>query len=124
MSVKVFKSALLGTLGFFMGFILGTIVDVIFYKFYYLIDPNEKNDIFLSIMFIVQFFTLLIILQLISQNSKQNKIFNYSVRMGLFASQIFLLDYTMNRLFGSLHPSRTSNKKRLLYSSISGEGDS
>ena len=123
MSAEVFKSALLGTIGFFMGFIMGTIVDVIFYKFYYLIDPNEKNDIFLSIMFIVQFFTLLVILQLFSRNSKQHKVFNYSVRIGLFASQVFLLDYTMNRLFSSLHPSRTSNKKRLLYSSISGEGD-
>ena len=123
MSAEVFKSALLGTIGFFMGFIMGTIVDVIFYKFYYLIDPNEKNDIFLSIMFIVQFYILLVILQLLTQNNKQNKVFNYSIRMGLFASQVFLLEYTMNRLFGNLHPSHSSNERRLLYTSISGEGE-
>lgn len=123
MSLEVIKSAMLGTLGFIMGFLIGTVLDVIFYKFYYLIDPNEKNDLFLSIMFIVQFFILLIILQLLTKYGLKNTLYKFSIRMGLFASQVFLLEYTMNRLFSNIHPSHSKSERRLLYTSISGEAD-
>jgi len=118
MSLEVFKTAMFGTLGFLIGFLLGTVLDVIFYKVYYLIDPKEKNNIFLSIMFILQLYILLIILQLKTLNPKQDRLYSYSLRMGLLASQIFLLEFAMNRLFGRLHPFSTKNKRRLIYTSM------
>jgi hypothetical protein len=118
MSLEVFKSAMFGTLGFIIGFLIGTVLDVIFYKVYYLIDPKEKNTIFLSIMFILQLYILLIILQLMTISPKQDRLYSYSLRMGLLASQVFLLEFAMNRLFGKLHPSRTTNKRRFIYTSI------
>lgn len=118
MSLEVFKSAMFGAMGFLLGFLIGSVLDVIFYKVYYFFDPKEKNTIFLSIMFILQLYILMIILQLLTLNPRKNILYSYSIRMGLLASQVFLLEFTMNRLFGKLHPSYSTNKRRLIYTSI------
>ena len=38
---------------FCLGFIIGTILDTVFYHVYHLVDPDEKSNIILAILFLV-----------------------------------------------------------------------
>lgn len=95
--IKVFLSARQGVLEFFIGFTIGTIFDIIFYKIYKKLDPKEKNNILLFFLLIIQLYIIFIILFSFDVIIK-NQYNNYPFRFGLLSSQLFMMETAVNTI--------------------------
>jgi hypothetical protein len=92
--MDIIINTLISFIGFIIGFVLGTALDIGFFKVYEKIDPEHKNNYKLVLMVLVQIFFILLTIQLISVRS----VFKYNFILGLMTSQIFLLQYAVKRL--------------------------
>ena len=90
----VIINTLISFIGFISGFVIGTALDIGFFKVYEKLDPDHKNDYKLVLMVLGQIFIILLITQLITART----VVRYNFILGLMTSQIFLLQYAVKRL--------------------------
>lgn len=88
-------------LQFFAGFIIGSMVDVMFFNVYKRIDPKEESASTLAVTVCVQLFLLVILIKMTFNGEEvglvSDPVGKYFLRLGLISSQIFLLKYAMKR---------------------------
>lgn len=99
---KVFLSARQGVIEFFLGFIIGTIFDIIFSRIYKKLDPDENNNVLLFFILIVQLYIIFVILFgfefIINKIKYDNFAGTYPFRFGLLSSQVFMMETAVNTL--------------------------
>lgn len=107
------KDTFIGTSEFIIGFILGTILDVMFFKLYKKIDPEEKNNKILFTMIIIQLFILIFLISLTIKYVKiEDNMGNFFLRLGIITSQLFLLEFSLERLADYIYD-REKNESKL-----------
>ena len=85
---------------FLVGFVVGSILDVIFFAIYKRIDPKEQNNTKLFILIVIQLYILILIFSITYNNILKitSPLLLYFIRIGLLTSQLFLMEYAMERL--------------------------
>ena len=92
-----------GVIQFLIGFIVGSLVDFIFFRIYKKIDPKERSRLLLVITIILQ---LNILVWLIIQTDRigwKGPMDNYFLRIGLISSQLFLLEYAIGKFVNDVY---------------------
>jgi len=117
-SLKFFKQSVIGLCLFGLGFLTGTIVDMLTYKFYKKIDPDRNNFAKLVFVGAVQCYLIVIILLVFSYCHQTDNFYNYIFRISFLASQIFLGGYIINSMTNKisnrqLSSNNPSNNPRL-----------
>lgn len=84
---------------FLLGFILGTIIDIIFFKIYSKWDPTDKNNSKLMTISLFQIYFIIILLEIISLYKKPGDTFS----IGLMTSQIFLFVHSAEHISGMIY---------------------
>lgn len=87
-------AAFLGLLIFIVGFIIGTILDIIFLNIYRKWDPKEDNNSKLIILFVIQLYIIIFMIHISYSKKERGSVFTF----GLISSQIFLLEHTIESL--------------------------
>lgn len=103
------KIAALGTLEFMIAFIIGTLLDIVFFKIYKKLDPNEKSNTVLISLVLLQLFTLILITSPSFNFNIFGPIDSFFLRLGLVTSQLFLLEFSMGRLSSMVYPRKFSS---------------
>ena len=103
------KDSVLGTTEFILGFLIGTLIDVFFFKLYKKIDPEENNLGLLTVVMFFQIFTLILIFNSISRYVQSEEVVNMFIRIGMISSQIYLVQYAGEK-FGLIVYDRKEHK--------------
>lgn len=113
------SGAAAGVLQFGIGFVLGLAFDLAFYRTYLRIDPDQRDAYKLTALIIVQLFLLFFLVNLLHLYFPEST-GNY-LRLGVFSSQLFLLDFAMDKFADFLYDrdTHTSSLRRMV-SSIPG----
>lgn len=106
-----------GFMYFIWGFVLGTIMDLAFLKTYKKIDPKENNNLYLTVMILVQLYVLVFVISLTFNSKNESSI--YFLRIGLLSSQLFLLEFALEKLTNIVY-NRKTNKSSLVNMPIIG----
>jgi hypothetical protein len=94
---EILKESAAGTVFFILGYILGSLYDMLFFQIFRKIDPTMNNHIRLFVIVLVQLFLLVIIITTISSALHLPGEELFFLRMGLVSSQVFLLQWTIKR---------------------------
>jgi ABC-type branched-subunit amino acid transport system permease subunit len=95
--------SLLGGLNFLFGFIVGTLIDVAFYKLYQLADP-EENKLWILIPFILcQIMFSIFLVVVLTPIFKPESVYGSYFRIALLASQVFMMGYALNRVSKNIY---------------------
>jgi formate hydrogenlyase subunit 3/multisubunit Na+/H+ antiporter MnhD subunit len=109
---KNLKNIVNGISGFIFGFIIGTILDVVFFRIYKKIDPEESNNIKLFTLEIIQLMILVLLIGLTFQYSV-DYLNSYFIRIGILSSQLFLLEFALERISILIYDrNRNKNKSK------------
>jgi len=102
-----------GLIVFLFGFLIGTVVDTLFFRAYRKVDPKEDSYVKLLILVLIQLFLVIFIIQ-----STSSLKLGSSFTFGVISSQIFLLVYAVGRLSVLVYD-RTGEPSFCGYSSLS-----
>lgn len=91
------RKALENLVRFTFGFILGLLIEFIAVFFYTIIDPSKTSNIKLFAVVLVQLIALFYMMETFDVAD------NMYARVGILASQLFIFDYSLKRLY---HPSK------------------
>jgi hypothetical protein len=91
-------AALFGVVEFIVGFMIGSLVDLGFYRLYEKIDPERKSDVKLACMMILQFYVLFVLILSVSNINTQSSTNRYFLKVGMLSSQLFLLKFCTSRV--------------------------
>ena len=91
--IEIFRSTLFAFIGFILGFVLGTLLDIAFFKVYHRIDPKRDSNAKLVCLMLVQILIVLFIGQTISYYHLGS-----SFLFGLMTAQLFLIKYAVKRI--------------------------
>lgn len=94
---SLFTVPLVEIIAFILGFVFGSIWDMICSIIYKKMDHEEQNNVLLILVFIVQIYTIFFIINVLKLNVS-NVDYAVSFRLGVFASQLFLLEYVVDRI--------------------------
>ncbi len=87
-----------GALGFAAGFIVGTIIDIIFYRIYVKWDPSRRSLEKLLSVVALQILVLTAIISFEANLTPLKGLEEILFRLSLVMSQIFMVKYTMERI--------------------------
>lgn len=86
------SKAITNTGEFFLGFLMGSLIEYIAIRIYTTWDPKKMSNLKLFTVSIVGLFVIC----LVSQNFQQ------MTKFGLFSSQIFIFDYAFTRFYNPI----------------------
>lgn len=95
--MSLLSNIISGSSALILGFSIGTAFDLLFFTLYKKIDPNQKNIIKLILITMVQVICLITTLHF-SYMYLEDNIAKTVFNTGLISSQIFMMNYTINRL--------------------------
>lgn len=95
--------SLLGGLNFLFGFVIGTLIDVAFYKLYQLADPTETQVWLLVPFILVQIMFSIFLVVVLSPIFKPESVYGSYFRIALLASQVFMMGYAMNKVSKNIY---------------------
>lgn len=104
--IELLKTSVCGTLLFLLGFLIGTILDIMFFKLYTKLDPLEENLWIMAAVGAFQIFTMMIYLTLSSQLIKNDDI-STGFKIGMITSFLFTVDYAATRFNNYLYNRKT-----------------
>lgn len=107
------NDAIIGMLQFIFGFVTGMVFDVVFFRIHKKIDPTQKSVGKLFILIMIQLYILLFLISLTTRYSPHE---NRFLRLGIFSSQIFLLEFAINKL--SVYIYDRNNETSMLKNSL------
>ena len=90
--MSLFVESFIGMLEFIGGFVIGTIIDLIFFQFYLRI--NDINNYKLLALMFIQLYVLVVVIQVIGRISNDG----YFIKIGFISSQLFLLKFSIKKL--------------------------
>lgn len=96
--VDSIKDGFVGTVQFIVGFLIGTMIDAIFFQLYKRLDPTQDRMGILLIIIFLQIFTLSLIFSGISRYIPMESLDNFFIRFGILSSQIFLIKFAGQKL--------------------------
>ena len=95
--------SLLGGLNFLFGFVIGTLIDVAFYKLYQAIDPSETKMWILVPILLVQIMFSIFLVVVLTPLFKPESVYGSYFRIALLASQVFMMGYSLNRISKTIY---------------------
>jgi len=95
--------SLLGGLNFLFGFIIGTLIDVVFYKLYQKADPTETKVWLLVPFILVQIMFSIFLVVVLSPVFKPESVYGSYFRIALLASQVFMMGYALNKVSKNIY---------------------
>lgn len=100
---KVGIDSLLGGLNFLLGFVIGTVIDVAFYKLYQAVDPKETKVWLLIPFILVQIMFSIFLVVIVSPIFKPESVYGSYFRIALLASQVFMMGYALNKVSKNIY---------------------
>lgn len=95
--------SLLGGLNFLLGFVIGTLIDVAFFKLYQLCDPEESRVWVLIPFILVQIMFSIFLVVVLTPIFKPESVYGSYFRIALLASQVFMMGYALNRVSKNIY---------------------
>jgi hypothetical protein len=94
----VLLSAFYNVIEFVVGFTIGSLLDLVFFRAYLKVCPTEKENPKLVLLMFVQMYILFLLMHVITKLFHKYHDSVYFVKVGLLASQLFLLKFAMERI--------------------------
>jgi hypothetical protein len=82
---------------FVIGFVIGSIIDLLFFRIYIKLDSSGGNNVLLLSTILIQLYFISVTLFLTGSDSR------YFLKLGILSSQLFLLKFGMIRIADSIY---------------------
>lgn len=114
--IRVIFYATLGLIFFYIGFIVGTIIDAIFYRIYKKIDPNEKDNKIIFYIVSIQIFVLLVIQIIVNRIPIPNgyDMIHSVFDLGYILSQFYMAQFAIEKLSNVIYDRHEPERSSLL----------
>jgi len=96
------RDVFLGCLGLVLGYTFGTIIDIVFFRIYKLLDPNLESLATLLLVISNQLFFVILFVLLFFNNTNIGSAGSIFFRLGITLSQVFMLGYAVDRISKSI----------------------
>jgi hypothetical protein len=113
---RIILYALLGTIFFYVGFIIGSIIDAIFYRIYTKTDPREKNTGAIIGIVSVQIFVLIVIQVIVNRipAPRGYEMIHSLFDLGYIISQFYMAHFAMEKISNLIYDRKKSARTSLL----------